>query len=167
MHLKNLAAMQSLAAGFHRLGKRPCKLLRDHEVELRQTNNLVLWIRDGTVISQRTNTSGFTSGKLVLGLMDVFVSIANPSRDAFVLFDNVRVENLSPPVIRFESVAALAGGAISLSLTSAPNDTFWLETSTNLAAWQTLTLLTTTNGITSLVDSNQAGLGAKFYRARR
>ena len=134
---------------------------------MRQTNNNVLWIMDGAVISQRTNNSGFTSGKVMIGLMDVFSSIANPARDAFVLFDNLRVENLSPPPIRFESVARLAGGGISLSLISAPNDTFWLEESTNLVAWQTLALLTTTNGITSLVDSNQAGWQSQFYRARR
>jgi len=138
------------------------------EVELRQTNNFVLWIMDGTVVSQRTNTSGFTSGRIMIGVMDVFPSIANPARDAFVLFDNLRVENLSPPPIHFENVSRLIGGAISLSLTSAPNDTFWLEMSTNLNAWQTLTLLTTTNSaLANFVDTNAVSAPVRFYRAHR
>jgi hypothetical protein len=137
------------------------------EVELRQTNDIVLWIMDGVVISSRPNASSFKHGKIMIGLMDVFPSIANPARDSFVLFDNVQVENLSPPPIRFENISRLTGGTISLSLTSAPNDVFWLETASNIDSWQTVALLGTTNGVASLVDSNAAGFGARYYRARR
>jgi len=137
------------------------------EVELRQTNNIVHWLMDGTAISSRTNDAAFTSGRIMIGLMDVFPSIANPARDAFVLFDNVRVENLSPPPIRFETISRLANGAISLSLTSAPNDTFWLDVSTNLNSWQLLAILTTSNGSATMVDSDAPALGARYYRARR
>jgi len=137
------------------------------EVELRQTNNIVLWIMDGTVLSSRTNDAAFTSGKIMVGFMDVFASIANPARDAFVLFDNVRVENLSPPPIQFASVARLVDGKISLSLTSAPNDTFWIDASTNLNAWQVLDIVTTTNAVVSVVDSNAPGFATRYYRARR
>src|ERR1039457_1800796 len=41
------------------------------EVEVRQTNNVIVWLMDGTVIAQRTNSSSFTSGNIMLGLMDV------------------------------------------------------------------------------------------------
>lgn len=63
-------------------------------MELRQVNNVLSWKIDGTVIAQRTNTTSFTSGNVMLGLMDVFPSIAAPAKDAFILFDNVRVEDL-------------------------------------------------------------------------
>src|SRR5437773_10751101 len=57
------------------------------EAELRQTNNVILWILDGTIIAQRTNTASFTSGNIMLGFMDTFPSIANPAENAFVIFD--------------------------------------------------------------------------------
>jgi hypothetical protein len=64
------------------------------EVEVRQVGTTITWLMNGTVVAQRTNSSAFTSGKIMLGLMDVFPSIASPSYQSFVLFDNVRVENL-------------------------------------------------------------------------
>ncbi|TAK91623.1 MAG: hypothetical protein EPO07_19715 [Verrucomicrobia bacterium] len=137
------------------------------EVELRQTNNIVLWIMDGAVISQRTNTTSFTNGNVMIGLMDLFNSIAYPTRDQFALFDNVRAENLSPPPIGFSSVTRLGDGTISLSLTSAPNDTLWLEASADLAVWQTLAVLTTTNAIASFTDLNAPTFSTRFYRAHR
>jgi hypothetical protein len=69
-------------------------------VEIDQTNNNLIWKLNGTAIAQRTNTSSFTSGNIMLGLMDVFPSIANPASDCYVIYDNVRVENLgAPPII--------------------------------------------------------------------
>ncbi len=61
--------------------------------EINQVNNTITWKLDGTVVAQRVNTSSFTSGTVMIGYMDVFTSIANPTNDAFVIFDNVRVEN--------------------------------------------------------------------------
>lgn len=136
------------------------------EVELRQTNNLVLWIIDGGVISLRTNTSSFTSGKPMIGLMDVFPSIANPARDSFVLFDNFRVENLTPPPIRFLQAQPSSGG-VSLTLTSAPNDTLWLESTTNLTQWDLRSLLMTTNGTAAFFDATSPTESRRFYRAHR
>ena len=65
------------------------------QVEVRQVGNLITWLMDGTVVAERNNTPSFTSGTVMIGYMDVFPSIANPSNQAFVIFDNVRVENLS------------------------------------------------------------------------
>lgn len=63
------------------------------QVELSQdTNNVVTWRMNGALIAQRVNTSSFTNGNVMLGFMDLFTSIASPAADAFVLFDNVRVE---------------------------------------------------------------------------
>lgn len=66
-------------------------------VEIDQTNGTLIWKMNGATIAQRANTSSFTNGNIMLGLMDVFPSIANPSSQCYVLYDNVRVENLSAP----------------------------------------------------------------------
>ena len=136
------------------------------EVEIRQTNNVITWLMNGVVVAQRTNTSAFTIGNLMLGLMDVFSSIANPARDCFVLFDNVRVENLAPP-IRFQKVAQLPDGSVSLTLASAFGDHFTLESSTNLVNWQPLAALVLTNNPLVFTDTNSSSRTAVFYRARR
>ena len=63
------------------------------EVELSQDlNNVVTWRMNGSIIAQRVNTSPFTNGNIMIGFMDLFSSIASPAADAFVLFDNVRVD---------------------------------------------------------------------------
>ena len=136
------------------------------EVELRQTNNIILWIMDGTVIAQRTNTSAFTSGTIMLGLMDVFSSIAAPARDSFVLFDNVRVENLAPP-IRFTAITRQPDGPVTLTFSSALGDSFRLETSTNLTTWQPLATLTATNQPLQFTDPSATAETLRYYRARR
>lgn len=136
------------------------------EVELRQTNNIILWIMDGTVIALRTNTSAFTSGNIMLGLMDVFPSIAAPARDSFVLFDNVRVENLAPP-IQFTAITRQPNGHVALTLSSALGDSFRLETSTNLTTWQPLANLTATNQPLQFTDTSATAETLRYYRARR
>jgi hypothetical protein len=136
------------------------------EVELRQTNNMVVWLMDGTVIAHRTNTSAFTSGTIMLGLMDVFPSIATPARDSFVLFDNVRVENLAPS-IQFTAITRQANSQVTLTLSSALGDSFRLETSTNLTTWQLLGHLTMTNVPLSFTDTAAASEPVRYYRASR
>ena len=136
------------------------------EVELRQTNNIVVWLMDRTVIAQRTNTSTFTSGNIMLGLMDVFPSIANPARNCFALFDNVRVENLAP-TIYFDAIVRQPNGHVSVSISSALGDGFWLETSTNLSSWQPLASLIATNQPLLFTDTNAPSNTLRYYRARR
>ncbi len=74
------------------------------QVELDQTNGVINWKMNGTVIATRSNTSGFTNGTIMLGLMDVFPSIASPVADSFVLFDNVRVEDLTGALINAPTI---------------------------------------------------------------
>lgn len=136
------------------------------EVELHQTNNVVVWIMDGTVVGSRTNTSTFTSGNVMLGFMDTFNSIAAPAKDAFVLFDNVRVENLAPP-IQFTSITRQLNGDVTLALTSALGDSFRVETSTNLTTWQPLANLLATNQPLLFTDTTSSANALRYYRARR
>jgi len=49
---------------------------------IRQTNNVLNWLMNGTLIASRTNTTIFTNGTIMLGLMDVFSSIAIPRATA-------------------------------------------------------------------------------------
>lgn len=136
------------------------------EVELRHTNNIVLWLMDGTIIAQRTNNTIFTNGNIMLGLMDVFPSIAMPARDSFVLFDNVRVENLAPP-IQFTAIMREPSGHVALALNSALGDSFQLETSTNLTTWQLLANLTATNQPMQFTDTSATPGADRYYRAKR
>jgi hypothetical protein len=64
-------------------------------VEISQIDGVITWKLDDVTVAQRANTSAFTNGTTMIGLMDVFPSIATPTADSFVIFDNVRVENLS------------------------------------------------------------------------
>lgn len=96
------------------------------QVEVRQRTNdvgqaIVTWLIDGYVMAQHSNGSalGLTSGNIMLGVMDVFSSIANPRADNYVIFDNVRVVNLNGvPELPIVSVEALDATA-----TEAPGDT--------------------------------------------
>ena len=134
---------------------------------MRYTNNLVAWLMDGTLITQRTNASPFAAGNIMIGLMDVFPSIANPARDSFLLVDNLRVENLNPPPIRFQSATRLPGGEISLLLTNVPGDNYWLDASTNLIHWQQIAVIAATNSTTIFADSSAPTFAHRYYRARR
>lgn len=70
------------------------------QVEVSQdTNNIITWRMNGNLIAQRVNTSPFTNGTVMIGYTDTFSSIASPAADAFVLFDNVRVEVPAPAVV--------------------------------------------------------------------
>src|SRR6185295_3463535 len=133
------------------------------EVEVRYTNNVVMWLMDGTVIGQRNNSSVFTNGNIMIGLMDVFNSIAAPARESFVLFDNLRVENLTPMPIRFQSAARLPNGQVSLLLTNIPGDNYFLDASTNLSSWQSLASILATNSTFTFIDSNAVSFPTRYY----
>jgi Immunoglobulin domain len=80
------------------------------QVEFDQVNGTLTLKMNGTIIAQRTNTSIYTNGTIMLGLMDVFPSIASPASQCYVLFDNVSVENLSAPVIVAPKILAQPQG---------------------------------------------------------
>ncbi|MFN0068805.1 MAG: hypothetical protein ACKVYV_14355 [Limisphaerales bacterium] len=71
------------------------------QVELRQVElggtNRVIWLMNGFVIAD--NDLGVLyqqqSGTVMLGLMDLFQSIANPKEDNYVIYDNLRVTSLA------------------------------------------------------------------------
>lgn len=131
-------------------------------VEIVQTNNNVIWKLDGTIVAQRTNSSAFTNGTIMLGLMDTFSSLAAPMKDSFVIFDNVRVESLSE--LRFVESTRLPDGRFQLGLSGIFSGNYSLETSTNLVNWNFLTNFSGSNGAAIYIDS-ETNFSRRFYRA--
>ena len=60
----------------------------------------------------------------------------------------------------------LGNGQFRFKLIAASNQTYFIETSTNLVDWPTLTSLLTTNGIMPFTDAISPGGTNRFYRAR-
>jgi len=72
------------------------------QVEVRQRTNeffqhTITWLINGYVIAEHSQADSYaqTMGDIMLGTMDIFSSIASPKADNFVIYDNVRVEDLS------------------------------------------------------------------------
>lgn len=82
------------------------------QVELDQIGGTLTLKMNGTIIAQRANTSIYTNGNIMLGLMDVFPSIADPASQCYVLYDNVRVENLSAAPIIAPAVSLQPHGGV-------------------------------------------------------
>lgn len=89
------------------------------EVEIRQRTNefgghVVTWLMNGYVIAQHSlgDSIGQNSGNVMLGNMDIYTSIANPKEDNFVIYDNVRVLDLTTapeqPVVTVTATDAIA-----------------------------------------------------------
>ena len=138
------------------------------EAEVSQLDGLITWRLNGVVVAQRTNTTAYTNGTIMIGYMDIFTSIANPAADNFVLFDNVRVYSvIDPPAITAQpanrTVNAGANAMFSVSATgTAPLDYQWIVNGTNVpgANASVLTISNTTPAVagTYLVRvSNAAG----------
>jgi hypothetical protein len=111
----------------------------------------------------------------MIGFMDPFASIANPASKAFVLFDNVRVENLSAPALLAPNITSQPGGTnayignnVMLAVASsgsAPLSYQWRFNGTNLAGATTSTLplsnvQTNNAGAYDVIITNAAGLTA-------
>ncbi|HTD68710.1 MAG TPA: Calx-beta domain-containing protein [Candidatus Limnocylindria bacterium] len=76
------------------------------QVEVRQNAGLVTWLMNGFVIAEHSNLNNFTAGDIMLGNMDIFSSIADPKAENFVIYDNVRVENLPATPLPVVSITA-------------------------------------------------------------
>lgn len=60
-------------------------------VEVAQQGGEIIWRIEDHEISRRVNSSSYNSGNIVLGLMDIFIEVAQPKDMAFVIYDNVQV----------------------------------------------------------------------------
>lgn len=62
------------------------------QVELSQIGNVIKWTIDGKTIGIRTNTSSWTSGRVMIGYADTFAGVAALKDENWALIDNLRVE---------------------------------------------------------------------------
>ncbi|MBA4146839.1 MAG: M28 family peptidase [Verrucomicrobia bacterium] len=103
------------------------------EVELSQdVNNIVALRMNGHLVALRTNSSPFIAGTVMLGYMDLFASIATPAADAFVIFDNARVEATQPvsaPIINGFGISP--GGEFQLQFSGVAGGTYSVLSTTN------------------------------------
>lgn len=73
-------------------------------IEVRREGDAVTWIMNGHIIATISEDKALFGGKnVMIGYTDPFASIANPSEENFVIFDNLRVVQLAddaiPPVV--------------------------------------------------------------------
>jgi hypothetical protein len=97
-----------------------------------------------------------------------FVQLANDAGPSVVMADAVKFSFAGPLVpVSMQSVSRQAGGHVTLSLNSTPGYMVWIDRTTNLIAWQSLTNLINTNVTLIFTDSAASNAAAGFYRARQ
>lgn len=85
------------------------------EVEITQVDGWITWKFDGKLFAQVQNPTGFTSGNIMIGYMDIFTSIADPRAENFAIFDNVRVEPVRTVVVdTADNASPASDGSTSL-----------------------------------------------------
>jgi hypothetical protein len=149
------------------------------QMEIRQRTNdvgdhLVTWLVNGYVIAQLKHDPYLLSpadalGNVMIGAMDPFSSIANPRADNFVIFDNVRVVDLSGvPTNEVVSIVATqpsasepaTDGLITISRTGSTASPLTVPFRTAGSATRGADYVTQTNGVTFTVNSVRIPAGA-------
>jgi hypothetical protein len=72
----------------------------------------------------------------------------------------------TPVVIQFETPAQPVDGRFRLQFTLAPEQSYWLEATTNFVDWEFLTSLPGTSAVGEWTDTNAAASPLRFYRLR-
>jgi hypothetical protein len=145
------------------------------DVELSQTNlgtNVVITLKINAVtILARTNNTAFTNGAFMLGYMDSFASIGSVNN--FVVYDNVRVENLTSVKPRITAIRDLGNGTIEIDFTADPADAasaYTLESSTTVTGGYATdpgsSIVASGNGNFTATSPNGGG-PQRFYRIKK
>ena len=138
-------------------------------VELSQVANVITLKVNAATVFTFTNTSGYTSGDVMLGINDQFDSIGSAAN--YVIFDNVEVISLGSAVtiagIGFPSASVVAIDFV-LSGSGTPAD-FHLQSTASLSplAWSdddSATITATANGFRA--TTTRSG-NERYYRIRR
>ena len=135
--------------------------------EVSQVGGLLTWRLNGTVVAQRTNTTTFTNGTIMLGFMDLFPSIANPAADNYGIFDNVRVlipTAAAVPQIRPAGLAS--GNRPQIAVGGYSGATYVVENSADLSHWTAAATFIAGASATNLVLPPLPGAARQFYRVR-
>ena len=146
-------------------------------VEVRQrTNdvgaNVVTWLIEGYVIAEHTQaiTTGQTNGNIMIGMMDPFAGVGTPTNDSFMIYDNVRVVNLTGfPTNEIVSIVATDpsaaepsgdDGVITISRTGSTASALAVPFRTAGTATRGSDYVTQTNGVTFTTSSVVIPAGA-------
>jgi hypothetical protein len=151
------------------------------QVEIRQRTNefgehVVTWFVDGYVIAQLKHDPFLTTpdnakGNIMLGAMDPFSSIASPREDNFVIFDNVRVVDLTGvptnevvSIVATQPSAAEPGtdGVITISRSGSTVSALQVPIRVAGTATRGADFVTQTNGVTFTVNTVTIPAGASF-----
>jgi hypothetical protein len=137
------------------------------QVEIKQVNGVITLSIDKTQILTYTNTTGSTSGNIMLGYDDAYDSTG--AADSSVIYANVRVVSLAAPVITHITVN---GSNVEITFTANSGDSaaqFTLQQSSPLVAGAyadtTSTITSLGGGVFKAVKAVPAN--TTFYRVRR
>ena len=135
--------------------------------EVRQQDNLITCRLNGTIIAQYTNSFagvGYTNGAVMIGLSDFFDSIGHQNN--FVIFDNLRVQPLLPPLIQS---AQVIGDTFQFSFNTASDDSYTGQWTTNLTApvWTDFTNVIGNGGILTLQYPWAGDSSPRYFRVRQ
>lgn len=135
--------------------------------EVRQEYNLITWLLNGVAVAQFTNPAAYTNGTILLGYNDTFGSIGDANN--FVIFDNVRVENLVLSPVKILS-PQIGGTNFSFSFATDIYESYTVQWTTNLlsANWTTYTNFAGNGGTNYVIVPLPANLsGAQYFRVSR
>jgi hypothetical protein len=134
--------------------------------EVRQENNLITWLLNGTAVAQYTNTFAYTNGTILLGYNDHFSSIGDSNN--FVIFDNIRVENIIVTPVTLLSPRVVENG-FSFDFVTEPYETYTVQRATNLNSpnWTTFLNLLGNGGTTNVVIPFTNILMQQYLRVSR
>ena len=79
------------------------------QVEVSQVGDVLTWRIDGRIVSRRTNTGPWKSGRVMIGYMDPFAGVAEVKGESWLLIDNLRVEPVRTVVVNTADNASPAG----------------------------------------------------------
>jgi hypothetical protein len=140
------------------------------DVEVSQVGQLVTLKMNNIVIFSYTNATPYTSGNIMLGLVDAYDSIGTDAATA-VVFDNVRVVDLTLPTVILTQVK-LVGSNVEIDFTGPAADApsaFVLQESSvvNGTYADVVPPATITGSGGSYKAVVGAGTSPKFYRIKR
>jgi hypothetical protein len=136
-------------------------------VEVRQVNNLITCLLNGTAIVQYTNTTTYTNGTVMIGYGDLFSSIGDAN--SFAVFDNLRVEKLVIAPVQLLS-PVVNGNQFSFSFATEPYESYTAQRATSLSPpdWANYTNFVGNGGLRVIVaplPSN--GSAQQYFRVSR
>ena len=141
--------------------------LRWVQVELRQVNNLITWLLNGTAVAQYTNTFAYTNGSILIGYNDNFSSIGDAN--SFAIFDNIRVEPITVTPVTVLT-PQIVGSNFNFSFATTPYESYTVQTSTNLIApvWLAYTNIVGNGGTLNIaIPLTPGNSTARYYRVSR